>query len=210
MKYTTGFFSLFVLVSCEVAGPVLNPTIGQLEEAKTLAANGDYAAIARTTVTCSPEETGCAQLRAIRASACRQVAANDCAIVEYQAALAAARARSDRQADPATLRLGLLEAIHAKRDAGRGAAVDRSNRNLLDEAIRAQADPATRTAGYYYAANAKLFATLQSPSPGGCDSIRQAASDLASAKTTGTPLEANGQTLAQAIANARSARGCVT
>ena len=208
MTPLSSLWMVLLIAACAAGGAALNPTVAQLEQAKTLAQAGDDAALTRMPVTCAPQEAGCAQLHAVRAGACRRGADFDCAIAEYRAALAASRLTRDTGADPATLQLALLESAHARRDAARGAAALRANETLGIEAGAAQADPATRTAGYFYAANASLFAALRTPAPGGCADIARARADLARAGTDGTDFAANGQALEQAIANAQRARGC--
>lgn len=204
-----GLLILLVVTSCAGGGgALLNPTVAQLDAGKTLAQSGDDAALGRKPVACQPGQAGCAQLHALRAGACRRTADFDCALAEYRAALVLSRRAPEPQADPQTLQLALLESAHARRDAARAAAADRANQDLRAEAVAAQGNPGTRTAGYVYAANATLFGALQSPPPGGCAAIARAADDLAQARSAGTAFAANGRALEQAIANASLARDC--
>lgn len=203
---------LFVLVVTACA--TVNPTIAQLERAKALAANGNYAAIHGLEVACQPSQPGCGQLRWIKADACRRLAAAgdpaafDCAVADYRAAIVALETRPDPMVEPATLRLALLETLHERRERSVGAEVARTNDLLLAEARAARSDAGAATAGHYYAANAELNAALRTPAPGGCDGIARAMAELAAVDARGTAFEARAEALHRAAASVRARRRC--
>ena len=216
MKRASPFLGALALV---VAGcSTVNPTVGQLEQLKALAAAGRYQEVAAEGVDCDPSRPGCAQSHWIKADACRRLAAGaatdaadkgkqlDCAIRNYEAALTGAP-------DPAVSRdqveLGLLDTLLRRRDLARNAAdADRYNTLLEERAMAAQGGPNARPAGHYYLANAQLNAVLRQTEQGGCAEIAQAAAQLDEARAEGSAFENAADALARAIANARAARGC--
>src|SRR4051794_14310949 len=107
-------YLLAALVVAVTGCATLNPTIGQLDRLKALAAGGQYQAIAKENIDCEPSQPGCAQSHWIKGDACYRLAAGslphppggsgtgtavgptdakrqqlDCAITSYDATLAA-------------------------------------------------------------------------------------------------------------------------
>jgi hypothetical protein len=205
------------LTACQVA----NPTVASLERAKTLAASGNYAAVAEMDVSCAPSAAGCGQLRRIKADSCRRMAgsagATDttrrdalaCAVTNYDAALTASTTVSDPQADPSIITLELLEAIVDLRDLSTGSGDALGQDALLkNRAQAATRSAATRDAGLVFGADAELSIILLSGPQGGCEEISRASALLDQANTAGKPLEARTRTLKQSVQNARRARRC--
>jgi hypothetical protein len=212
MLALTGF-----VAACQVA----NPTVSGLETAKQQAAAGNHAAVARLDATCQPSEAGCAQLRRVKADSCSRLAdaagvdvsakrsALDCAVTNYDAALAAAMAVPDSNAPPGVIAAELLDAQARRRDA----ASDRADALQQDAGLLSRAQAAARMsgeahqAGLIYGADAELNRALLGSSSGGCDGIGRADALLAQSRTAGD-LAARRQTLGRAVANARQSRGC--
>ena len=212
----------------------VNPTVGQLEKLKSLAAAGQYQEIVAESVDCDPNKQGCAQAHWIKADACYRLAAGgpprppgtsgpgqasvipaakrqqlDCAITNYDAALAALASAPDPAVDRNQVELGLLDSLLRRRDLAENSTdADRQNALLEQRAMAAQSGPIGRPAGFYYAADAQLNATLRQTDQGGCAEIARAAEQLDSAQADGTSFGDAAHSLARAIANARTARGC--
>ncbi|MBP0445851.1 hypothetical protein J8J14_13810 [Roseomonas sp. SSH11] len=199
-------------------GQVLNPTMAELQEVKALHGRGAFAAVADRSVSCEPAQEGCGQLRLLRADSCRRLGMNagprrreylDCAIANYGATLVAAGQRPDPMVDRREAESGLLDASQRRRDAaGDRADAAAQNDALLRRAMAAQAGPAARPAGFYYAADATLNGVLQAGTSGGCVRIAEAERLLDQAGADGTAFGRPAQDLRRAIAAARSARGC--
>jgi hypothetical protein len=204
------------ITACQVA----NPTVSGLETAKQQAAAGNHAAVARLDANCQPSEAGCAQLRRVKADSCGRLAdaagadgsarrsALDCAVTNYDAALAAAMAVPDSNAPPGVIAVELLDAQARRRDAAK----DRADALQQDAALLSRSQTATRMsgeahqAGLIYGADAELNRVLLGSS-GGCDGIGRADALLAQSQPSGN-LAARRQTLGRAVANARQSRGC--
>ena len=178
------------LVAVSVAAcSAVNPQIGQLETFKQQAAASNWAPIAQSSVSCAPASAGCAQLHQIKADACVAIAGTvpptgqapsyDCAIDQYDAALAA---RPDPAIDPARLWSGELESLQRRRDLSRsGAEAAPFNDRLLSTANRAIAAEPGQAVGYTYLASALLSRGLAEAPPQGCRTLDQAAAALGQA-----------------------------
>ena len=188
----------------------------QLKSMKDLAAAGRYDQVAAQPVGCTAAAQGCTQMRAIKADACRRLAATDppaarrphldCAIENYGLALAG---NDDPEANRAQAELGLLDSLQRRRDvASDKGDADRQNADLAARAAQAQQGRNARPAGFYYAADAELNTVLRAGPQGGCAEIGRAASLLTEAHAEGTSLAAAAGGLGRAVANARRARSC--
>nr|WP_294526545.1 hypothetical protein [uncultured Rhodopila sp.] len=197
----------------------INPQIGQLETFKQEAAARNWQAIADTRVACAPESQGCAQSHQIKADACmslgnnapsaQQAAEYDCAITEYQAAVAAQLKLPDPAIDLAVLQKGELEALLRRRDHSRS---DREatpfNRALLTEAATVVKAAPAQAAGYYYLGDALVSQALSEQPPTSCETLHRAAATLAHAsQQPGGYADAITQRRRD-IANAAQAGGC--
>jgi hypothetical protein len=178
--------TLVVLAGLTVSAcSVVNPQIGQLKTFKQEAAARNWRAIANAKVECVPRSQGCVQLHQIKADACmsladqlaptQQSANYDCAITEYQAAIAAQHRQADATVDMARLQTSQLDALSRRRDISRSEEeAARFNRELLrDATILVKAAPA-RTAGNYYVGDALLSQALSEQPPASCETLHRA------------------------------------
>jgi hypothetical protein len=204
-----------LLASCSA----VNPQIGQLETFKQEAAAGKSQAIADAKVACAPGSQGCAQLHQIKADACmavgnqaspaQQATDYDCAISEYQAAIAAQRKQPDSTVDMARLQTGELDALLRRRDRSRSdQEAARFNGALLSEArAMVEAAPA-QAAGYYYLGDGLLSQALSERAPTSCATLHRAAAALGNAiQRPGAYADAIAQRRRD-MGNAAQADGC--
>jgi hypothetical protein len=197
----------------------INPQIGQLETFKQEAAAKNWQPIADAKVACTPQSQGCAQLHQIKANACmslgnqaaltQQSTDYDCAVNEYQAAIAAQLKQPDATVDLAQLRTGKLEALSRRRDRSRSdQEAAQFNRALVSDATAmVKAAPAQGSA-YYYLGDGLLSQALSEQPPNSCATLQRAsvALDTASQRPS-----AYADAIAQRrrdIANAAKAGGC--
>lgn len=163
----------------------VNPQIGQLETFKQEAAAKQWRPIADARIECAPQSQGCAQLHQIKADACMSLAYRaaptqqsgdyDCAINEYQAAIAAQLEQPDATVDMVRLQTGKLDALSRRRDISRSEEeATRFNRELLrDSTLLAKAAPA-RAVGNYYLSDALLSQALSEQPPASCKTLHRA------------------------------------
>jgi hypothetical protein len=197
----------------------VNPQIGQLETFKQEAATRKWQAIADATVACAPGSQGCAQLHQIKADAClslgsqvapvQQAADYDCAITEFQAAIAGQLKQKDPMVDTALLQTAELDALSRRRDRSRSDGESaRFNGALLNDAAAVVKAAPEQAAGYYYLGDALLSQALSEQPPTSCGTLNRAtaALDTASRRASGYA-----DAIAQRrrdIANAAQAGGC--
>lgn len=213
LRAATALAALLALAGC-------GGTLSDLQDAKEAAAAGRYAAIADDETSCSPSEEGCAQLRLVTADACNRLADTattvpdrrrrlDCAVRNYDAALAGTAAKPDPQVSAAAIEPALLDAVARRRalaESRNDAEVQ--NTSLLQRATAVQRGPRARPIGYLYAADAMLAGVQIAGERGGCDRIAEAVRTLSMAQADGTEYAERARALERAAGQERQARGC--